>query len=61
MDINTLRSISTVICLAIFMGVVWWAYRRSNAERFHEASMLPFALDEDVVDEPGASQGGQPQ
>ncbi len=59
MDINTLRSIATVVCLAIFLGVVWWAFRSSNAERFREASMLPFALDEDAVDESGASRTGQ--
>jgi cytochrome c oxidase cbb3-type subunit IV len=46
MDINTLRSIATLICFALFIGIVWWAYRGKNTERFNEAAMLPFALDE---------------
>ena len=46
MDINTLRSIATLVCFALFIGIVWWAYRGKNAERFNEAANLPFALDE---------------
>ena len=45
MDINTLRSISTVICFVMFIGICWWAYRGKNAQRFEEDAMLPFALD----------------
>jgi cytochrome c oxidase cbb3-type subunit 4 len=46
MDINTLRSIATLISFVLFIGVIWWAYRGKNAEGFDEAAMLPFALDE---------------
>lgn len=46
MDINILRSISTLICFALFVGIVWWAYRGKNAQRFEEDALLPFALDE---------------
>lgn len=54
MDINDLRSIMTVVSLLTFLGIVWWAYARSNQKRFDEAANLPFAED----DEPGALAGG---
>ena len=50
MDINDLRSIMTVVSLLTFLGIVWWAFSRSNGDRFNEAANLPFAED----DEPGA-------
>lgn len=43
MDINDLRSIVTVLSFAAFIGIAWWAFSRHNANRFHEASQLPFA------------------
>ncbi|NCT99292.1 MAG: cbb3-type cytochrome c oxidase subunit 3 [Comamonadaceae bacterium] len=42
MDINTLRSIVTVISLLVFLGIVVWAWSRRNRERFDEAARLPF-------------------
>ncbi|PPE70533.1 cbb3-type cytochrome c oxidase subunit 3 [Caldimonas thermodepolymerans] len=42
MDINDLRSIVTVVSLALFLGICWWAYRRSNRGRFDEAAQVPF-------------------
>ena len=42
MDINLLRSAVTVLSLAIFMGIVWWAWSKTNAERFDQAAKLPF-------------------
>ncbi len=42
MDINTLRSAVTVLSLAIFVGIVWWAWSKSNIERFDQAAKLPF-------------------
>ncbi|MBN9371542.1 MAG: cytochrome oxidase [Hydrogenophaga sp. SCN 70-13] len=42
MDINTLRSIVTVISLLVFLGIVAWAWSRRNRERFDEAARLPF-------------------
>lgn len=42
MDINTLRSIVTVISLVTFLGIVMWAWSRRNRERFDEAARLPF-------------------
>ena len=46
MDINDLRSIMTVLSLAVFLGIVWWAYGRGSKAGFEEAANLPFAEDE---------------
>jgi cytochrome c oxidase cbb3-type subunit 4 len=44
MDINDLRSATTVISLLTFLGIVWWAYGvKGNKQRFEEAANLPFA------------------
>ncbi|OSZ75593.1 cbb3-type cytochrome c oxidase subunit 3 [Hydrogenophaga sp. IBVHS1] len=42
MDINDLRSIVTVVSLLTFLGIVAWAWSRSNRDRFDEAARLPF-------------------
>ena len=43
MDINTLRSITTVAALVAFLGIVWWAW--SKKADFDEAARLPFEQD----------------
>jgi cytochrome c oxidase cbb3-type subunit 4 len=45
MDINTLRSIATVVGLITFVGIVVWAWSRRNAADFQEAADLPFQQD----------------
>jgi cytochrome c oxidase cbb3-type subunit 4 len=45
MDINDLRSITTVLMLTLFVGIVWWAYSAKSKAAFEEAGRLP--LDED--------------
>ena len=45
MDINTLRSIVTVLAFLAFIGIVVWAYARRNAKDFEEAAQLPFEQD----------------
>lgn len=45
MDINLLRSIVTVVALVVFIGIVIWAWSRSNKARFDEAARLPFEQD----------------
>ncbi len=42
MDINLLRSIVTVTALAVFIGIVVWAWSSRNKSRFEEAAKLPF-------------------
>jgi len=44
-DLNTLRSVVTVISLLVFLGIVAWAWSRRNRERFDEAARLPFQDD----------------
>ena len=43
MDIDTLRTIVTVVAFAAFVGIVMWAYGRGSRRAFDEASRLPFA------------------
>ena len=43
-DINTLRSIVTVVSFAVFIGIVWWAWskRRSKDTKTNPLSKLDF-------------------
>ena len=43
MDINTLRSLATVLVAVAFVAVCWWAFAPSRRKRFDEAAKLPFA------------------
>ena len=45
MDVNTLRSIVTVVALITFIGIVMWAWSRRNAADFDKAANLPFEQD----------------
>jgi len=47
MDINTLRSVITVVAFAAFIGIVVWAYSGKNKAAFDEAARLPFDEDDD--------------
>lgn len=47
MDINDLRSITTVLGLLCFLGIVAWAYGKSSKKGFEEAANLPFADNDD--------------
>ena len=46
MDINTLRSIVTVLAFACFVGIVLWAWSRRHQDRFEDAARLPLAHDD---------------
>jgi cytochrome c oxidase cbb3-type subunit 4 len=46
MDINTLRSIVTVVTFIVFIGIVRWAMSRRNQASFEEAAKLPFGHDD---------------
>lgn len=43
-DINTLRSLATVVSFITFIGIMVWTYSRRNAD-FEEAANLPFDQD----------------
>jgi cytochrome c oxidase cbb3-type subunit 4 len=45
-DINTLRSLVTVLAFVSFVGIVLWAYSGRARRGFEEAAQLPFAEDE---------------
>ena len=45
MDVITLRSLFTVACLCVFVGIVAWAYSRRNKAQFEEAGRLPLSED----------------
>jgi cytochrome c oxidase cbb3-type subunit IV len=47
MELNLLRSLVTLISLAVFAGIVYWAFNRNNRARFDEAASLPFDDDDD--------------
>jgi len=44
-DINTLRSMVTVVSLVAFIGLIVWAFSRKNSAAFEEAANLPFEQD----------------
>ena len=46
MDINTLRGISTILVMIVFVGICLWAYSKSKKRDFDDAANLPFADDE---------------
>jgi cytochrome c oxidase cbb3-type subunit 4 len=45
MDVTTLRIMATLLSFGTFLGIAWWAYSRSNRERFDEAARIPFEQD----------------
>ena len=49
MDINTLRSIVTVVAFAIFIGIVLWAYSDRSKAAFDQAARLPFDEEDDRI------------
>jgi len=46
MDINELRGIHTLLVMAAFFGIVWWAYSAHRKKANDEAAQLPFDDDE---------------
>jgi cytochrome c oxidase cbb3-type subunit IV len=45
MDINTLRSVMTVVSFVVFLGIVAWAVSAKNKSRFEQAAQLPLLED----------------
>lgn len=58
MDINQLRGAITVVTLATFLGICWWAYRSPNRKRFEQDALIPF-MDDDRQN--GASEHAEPE
>jgi len=53
MDINDLRSLFTVLSVACFIGIVWWAFSSRRESAYEEAAMLP------LEDDPPAPMAGR--
>ena len=49
MDSGTISGIVTVVFLAVFIGIVWWAYSKGNKQRFEDDGKLPFADDDSAA------------
>lgn len=49
MDIYELRGLHSLLIMAIFLGIVWWAYSARRKKANDEAAQLPFADDDDEV------------
>jgi len=49
MDINTLRSIVTVLAFTAFIGIVLWAYSDRSKAAFEQAARLPFDEEDDEI------------
>ena len=47
MDINELRGIHSLVIMAMFLGIIWWAYSAHRKKPNDEAAHLPFE-DDDV-------------
>ncbi len=44
-DVNTLRSLSTLVSFLTFVGIIVWAFSRKNSTEFDTAANLPFEQD----------------
>jgi len=49
MDSGTISGIVTVVFLAVFIGIIWWAYSKGNKQRFEDDGKLPFADDDSTA------------
>ena len=58
MDINTIRSLVTVLSFLAFLGIVFWAWSAKRKQAFDEAAQLPFDTDEGIAEQP--RKGGRP-
>lgn len=38
-------SVFTVLSFVLFVGIIWWTYRRVNKKGYDEAARLPFEED----------------
>jgi len=49
MDLNTLRSIVTLLAFAVFIAIVVWAYSDRSKAAFDQAAQLPFDEEDDGI------------
>ncbi len=41
-DINTLRSVTTLVSFVVFVAILRWTWSKRRSDDFHEAANLPF-------------------
>ncbi len=46
MDVNTLRSVVTVVTFILFLGILVWTLSQRRSADFDEAAKLPFGQDD---------------
>ena len=46
MDVNDLRGIHTLVLMAMFIAIIWWAFSKHRKKANEEAANLPFEDDE---------------
>jgi cytochrome c oxidase cbb3-type subunit IV len=51
-EINTMRTVVTVVSLVLFLGLVIWTWNRRRQTAFDEAANLPFLDDDTPGDAP---------
>jgi cytochrome c oxidase cbb3-type subunit 4 len=44
-DINSLRSLATVVSFVVFIGILVWAFSGRKSADFEQAAKLPFEQD----------------
>jgi cytochrome c oxidase cbb3-type subunit 4 len=54
MSLSLWHSIATLVAMAAFFGVCWWAYSPKNRQRFEEDAKLVFK--DDTVQQPTTSE-----
>ena len=56
MDINDLRSLTTLFMFVVFIGIVVWAWAGRRQASFQDAAQLPFVDDLPVAGTQGEKQ-----
>lgn len=51
MDINFLRGVATIVVMASFLSICWWAYIYRSKESFSDAARLPFIEEPSFTDD----------
>lgn len=57
-DINTLRSVITLVSMLVFLGIVAWSWSRRRDAAFSAAASLPL-LEDDVANDTASDTGAR--
>lgn len=56
---GVINGVMTVLAMATFLGIVWWAWSSGRAEANQQAAMLPFALPEEFEHDKNAGDSNE--